>query len=166
MAIRVRRFPADGASARPAASVVIPTRAGDRDGRLARVEADLARQSFRDFELIEVIGDDRQGRAINRAARLARGVFLITLDDDTELHQAETFERLLAAMQADHSIGIAGASTLPGPRASAFQRLAVREVPRRFFPLVGATIDSDMAQHRAWRCGAMSFSPSAEKTKT
>jgi len=132
---------------RPAATVVIPTRAGDRNGRLARVEADLARQRFRDFEVIEIIGDDRQGRAINRAARLARGAFLITLDDDTELHQDETFGRLLAAMEADPSIGIAGASTLPGPRASAFQRLAIREVPRRFFPLAGATVDSDMAQH-------------------
>ncbi len=147
MAIRLRRFLADGASVQPRATVVIPTRAGDRNGRLARLEADLARQRFRDFEVIEIIGDDRQGRAINRAAGLARGAFLITLDDDSELHQRETFGRLLAAMEADPAIGIAGTSTLPEPRASAFQRLAVTEVPRRYFPLVRATVDSDMVQH-------------------
>ena len=147
MAIRLRRFLADGASAQPSATVIIPTRAGDRNGRLARVEADLARQRFRDFEVIEVIGDNRQGRAINRAARLGCGTFIITLDDDSELHAPDTFARLIAAMEADPSIGIAGTSTLPGPRATTFQRIAVKEVPRRYFPVVRATVDSDMVQH-------------------
>ncbi len=147
MAIRMRRFLAEGASVNPRATVIIPTRAGDRNGRLARVEADLARQRFRDFEVIEIIGENRQGRAINRAARLARGEFLITLDDDSELYQTDIFDRLLAAMEADPAIGIAGTSTLPGPGSSAFQHLAVKEVPRRYFPIVRTTVDSDMVQH-------------------
>jgi hypothetical protein len=147
MTVRMRRFLADGASETPRATVIIPTRAGDRNGRLARVESDLARQRFRDFEVIEIIGENRQGRAINRAARLARGTFIITLDDDSELYEPDTFERLLAAMDADPTIGIAGTSTLPGPGSSAFQKIAVREVPRRYFPVVKKTVDSDMVQH-------------------
>jgi GT2 family glycosyltransferase len=147
MAVRIRRYLADGAAADPLVTIVVPTRRGDRDGSLSRVDSFLAGQRFRDFEVIAVIGDDRQGRAINRAARLGTGRILVTLDDDSELHDPETVGRVVEALEGDRRIGIAGTSTVPGPRASAFQRLAVREVPRRFFPIVGRTIDSDMAQH-------------------
>jgi GT2 family glycosyltransferase len=147
MAVRIRRYRADGAGGEPQVTVVIPTLAGDRNGRLERVESFLATQRFRDFEVVEVIGDDRQGRAINRAVRLGRGRIVLTLDDDSELHDRETLGRLVATVDNDRGIGMAGTSTVPGPRASAFQRVAVREVPRRYFPVVKRTVDSDMAQH-------------------
>jgi GT2 family glycosyltransferase len=147
MAVTIRRYLADGAASAPAVTVIIPTRAGHRNGRLARVERFLENQRFRDFEVVEVIGDDRQGRAINRAARLGTGSIIVTLDDDSEVHDPATFDLLVDALRRDRTIGIAGTSTVPGPGSSAFQRIAVREVPRRYFPIRGATVDSDMAQH-------------------
>jgi len=132
---------------RPRATVIIPTRDGDRDGRLARLRQDLRRQTFREFETITVSGDPRQGRAINRAARIGRGEILITLDDDTVLESPDVFARLIEALDADPTIGIAGASTVVPSGASRFQRIASEEIPRRLFPVVEETIDSDMAQH-------------------
>lgn len=133
--------------ARPRATVIIPTRDGARAGRLARLREDLERQTFQDFEVIVVAGDPRQGRAINRAARLAAGRILITLDDDTRLESPQVFARLVDALDGDPSIGIAGASTLPPAGASRFQRAASRQIPRRLFPVLDRTTDSDMAQH-------------------
>ncbi|MBN1417418.1 MAG: glycosyltransferase, partial [Planctomycetes bacterium] len=126
---------------------IVPTLDGRRGGRLARLRQDLRRQTFRDFETIVVVGDPRQGRAINRAARLGRGEILITLDDDTLLVSPEVFARLIEALDADPSIGIAGASTVVPTGASRFQGIASHEIPRRLFPIVRETIDSDMAQH-------------------
>ncbi len=147
MAVSVRRYLAAGASLPPAVTVVIPTSAGDRNGRLGRIDAFLKEQRFRNFEVVQVIGDDRQGRAINRGVRVAQGQIVITLDDDSELYDPGTFQRLVAAIRGNGMIGIAGASTVPGPGASAFQRTAAREVPRRYFPVHKEMVDSDMAQH-------------------
>lgn len=131
----------------PRLTVVIPTRDGVRHGHLRRLIAQIGRQEFTDFELIVVKGDPRQGRAINIGAELARGEYLLILDDDTALPHPLAFSRLVAAMDADPQIGIAGGSNVLPDRAPALVKRAMREIPRRCWPPVAQITDSDLAEH-------------------
>ncbi|MFQ5654115.1 MAG: glycosyltransferase [Planctomycetota bacterium] len=128
-------------------SIVIPTRDRGRGGLLDRLLEDLAGQSLPRFEVVLVIGDPRQGRAINRGAREARGRILVTMDDDTGIEGRALLENLVALLDGNPDVGIAGASTVVPPEASWFQRLASRQIPRRLFPVQKEIRDSDMAQH-------------------
>ena len=56
----------------PVVSVIIPTRDGDRRGLLKGLLHDLREQTVRSFEVLLIIGDPRQGRAINRGVAKAR----------------------------------------------------------------------------------------------
>ena len=78
-------------------SVVIPTSDAHRGGYFRDLLVQIGRQDFRDFEVIAVRGDPRQGRAINVGAELARGKYLLTLDDDTALPDPATFSKLVWA---------------------------------------------------------------------
>ncbi len=131
----------------PRLTVVIPSLDGDRNGRLAELLEALKRQSFRDFEVRVVLGDPRQGRAINQAVRSGGSDIIVTLDDDSQLGHRRVLENLVRAIDADPTIGIAGGSTVPAPDASWMQRAACRQIPRRYFPVVDRVVDSDMAQH-------------------
>lgn len=136
-----------GFEERPLLSVIIPTADGHRNGYLPALLKQLARQSCQQFEAIIVAGDSRQGRAINTGADIARGQFLLTLDDDTRLLSRETIQRLLDAMQADDAIGMAGGINRIPADASAFVKRAMAELPRRSTPDVAAVTDSDLAEH-------------------
>lgn len=131
----------------PRLSVIVPSRDGHGGGLIDRLRDSLRKQSFRDFEFILVIGDNRQGRAINNGARSARGDIVMTMDDDTVLLSDDTIGNIVRAIDADPAIGMAGASTVVPPDASCFQHRASREIPRRFFPVQAETVDSDMVQH-------------------
>jgi glycosyltransferase involved in cell wall biosynthesis len=132
---------------RARATIVIPSLDGDRQGRLGELLASLRSQTFQDFEVRLMLLDPRQGRAINRAVRAARGDLIVTMDDDTQLGHSEVLWNLVKALDSDPTIGIAGASTIPGPDSSRFQRAACLQIPRRYFPVTERTVDSDMAQH-------------------
>lgn len=128
-------------------SVIIPTADADRGGYFARLLQDIAAQDFSDYELIVVKGDPRQGRAINIGAALARGKYLLTLDDDSSLPDFHTFAKLVAAMDAHADIGMAGgANTIPAD-ATPFVQRAMRQIPRRSWEPVGKITDSDLAEH-------------------
>jgi len=131
----------------PRVTIVIPSLDGHRDGKLPALLKSLGRQSFKDFEVRLVLRDPRQGRAINQAVRDGRGDIIMTLDDDTQLGHPWIIETLVRVLDSDPAIGIAGASTVPTPDASEFQRTACRQIPRRYFPVVERIVDSDMAQH-------------------
>ena len=131
----------------PMVSIIIPSLDDSREGTLNALLRDLEKQTFQDYELHVIRGDRRQGRAINRGARKARGEVLLILDDDTRMANEEVVERVVRCVRGDQTIGMAGASTLIPDWATPLQRKAMEALPRRTFPLVDQVTDSDMAQH-------------------
>jgi len=130
-----------------ALSVVIPTRDGDRNGCLANLLKQAFSQQFTGYELIMVKGDPRQGRAINVGAELAKGRYLMTLDDDTALPDRRTFAKLVGAMEGNPRIGIAGGNNVVPRNAPSLVKRAMREIPRRSWATVSVITESDLAEH-------------------
>jgi glycosyl transferase family 2 len=128
-------------------SVVIPTSDAHRGGYFRNLLVQIGRQDFRDFEVIVVRGDPRQGRAINVGAALARGRYLLTLDDDTALPDPGTFKKLVAILESYPDIGMAGGNNVIPDDAGPLVRWAMRQIPRRSWEPVQAITDSDLAEH-------------------
>jgi GT2 family glycosyltransferase len=128
-------------------SVVVPTSDAYRGGYFPKLLVQISRQECSDFELIVVRGDPRQGRAINVGAALARGKYLLTLDDDTSLPDPQTFSKLVRIMETYPDIGMSGGNNVIPPDASALVRRVMRQVPRRSWEPVREIVDSDLAEH-------------------
>lgn len=137
----------DNTEPSPQVSVVIPSLDGYRNGAVPRLLDSIARQTFRDYDLHIIRGVSPQGSAINQGVRGARGDLIIILDDDSWLADETVFRRLVDAIDSDSSIGMAGASIVPDPSASAFQRRAAAQFPRFCTPVVEHVTDSDLACH-------------------
>jgi GT2 family glycosyltransferase len=128
-------------------SVVIPTFDAYRNGYFLKLINQLIHQRFRNFEIIIIRGDPRQGRAINIGASIAQGNYLIILDDDTSLSDPDTFHKLVAVMEAHPEIGIAGGNNVIPQDAHPFIRRAMKEIPRRSWAPVQSITESDLAEH-------------------
>jgi glycosyltransferase involved in cell wall biosynthesis len=128
-------------------SVIIPTSDADRGGYFLKLLAQISAQDFSYFELIVVRGDPRQGRAINIGVSLAKGEYILTLDDDTALPDAGTFSKLVAVMEAHPEIGIAGGNNVIPEDATSFVKNTMRQIPRRSWEPVQTITDSDLAEH-------------------
>jgi glycosyltransferase involved in cell wall biosynthesis len=145
--VAARRIAYGDPALAPRISIIIPTRDGERRGLLGRLLDDLAQQSLPAFEVLLIIGDRRQGRAINRGVALARSDTIATMDDDTVVGPRDLLARLLEVLESDARIGIVGASTVVPEGSSPFQHAACRQIPRRAFPVQDEIVDSDMVQH-------------------
>ena len=137
----------DPAGVAPKMSVIIPSADGYRNGCVPRLLESIAQQGFNDFEIILVKGVSPQGKAINQGAAQACGHILLILDDDSRLADETVFMRLVACLDADPAIGMAGASIVSPPEASPFQKKAARQFPRFNTPVVAEVTDSDLACH-------------------
>lgn len=128
-------------------SIIIPTIDAHRGGYFQKLLSQISSQVFKAFEIIVVRGDPRQGRAINIAAAIAQGKYLLTLDDDTSLPDPMTFTKLVSVMEENFSIGIAGGNNTIPKEAKLLVRRAMREIPRRSWEPVSTITDSDLAEH-------------------
>jgi len=128
-------------------SVLIPTVDADRSGYFTRLLEDIATQDYSDYELIVIKGDPRQGRAINIGVALAKGEYLLTLDDDSSLPDAQTFSKLLEIMRTSRDIGMAGGNNVIPEWASPFVKKVMAQIPRRSWKPVTEITDSDLAEH-------------------
>ena len=131
----------------PVLSVIIPTSDGCRNGLFRALLNQIREQSFQDFETIVVKGDSKQGRAINTGVDVARGKYILTLDDDTLLQSKDAFSLLVQVMDDHKNIGMAGGINVVPAEAPSFIRRAMREIPRRSMPQVEKITDSDLAEH-------------------
>lgn len=138
--------PAEGGGI-PVISMIIPTADADRGGYFRALMRQLGAQTFQGFELIVIKGDKRQGRAINIGAELARGQYLLTVDDDSSLPDNETLQKLVDAMEAHPDIGMAGGNNTVPDWATPFVKRVMRQVPRRSWEPVTEIVDSDLAEH-------------------
>jgi len=133
--------------AKPRASIVIPSLDGDRGGAVPRLLESIRRQTLKDIEIHLIQGVAPQGKAINQGAAMSRGEILVILDDDSCLEGDNVLERLVAALDADPAIGMAGASIVVPAAATPFQRRAAKQFPRFNTPVVDKITDSDYACH-------------------
>lgn len=133
--------------ARPRVSVIIPTVSEERSVSVKKLREAISRQTFKDLEVIVVEGVKPQGRAINTGVSRARGEIIVIMDDDSALTNDRTIELLVAAIDSDPTIGMAGAAEVVSPDANLFQRIAARQFPRRHVKPPETIVDSDFAQH-------------------
>ena len=136
--------PVDG---EPLLSVIIPTADADRGGYFNKLMDSLTAQEMQDFELIVLKGDRRQGRGINISADIAKGKYILTLDDDSSLPDPETFRKLVDAMDEHPDIGMSGGNNTVPDWATPFVRRVMQQVPRRSWEPVTEIVDSDLAEH-------------------
>ena len=90
----------------------------------------------------------RQLPTLDAAAALAKGEYLLTLDDDSSLPDRATLGRLVAAMDAHPDIGMAGGSNTVPAWATPFVKRVMRQVPRRTWAPGSDIGDSDLGQPR------------------
>ena len=128
-------------------SLVIPVLKTEDNKYLTSILESLSHQTLKPEAVHLVVGDRRQGRAINYGVSQTSSKYIGTVDDDTQIDDPALFEKLINAMNSDTSIGIGGAACAIPDFASSFQKRAMREIPRRFFPVQTENIDSDMVQH-------------------
>ncbi len=128
-------------------TVVIPTSDASRGGYFPKLIKQIQEQQYNGYEVIIVKADPRQGRAINIGAALAKGKYLITLDDDSSIPDPETFGRLVSVMDIHEGIGIAGGNNTIPDNATPFIKRAMQEIPRRSWKPVQTITDSDLAEH-------------------
>jgi len=131
----------------PLLSVIIPTADADRGGYFVKLMQSLSEQDMQDFELIVLKGDKRQGRGINIAVAMAKGKYLLTVDDDSSLPDTQTFSKMIRAMDEHPDIGMAGGNNTVPDWATPFVKRVMIQVPRRSWQPVSEIVDSDLAEH-------------------
>lgn len=144
---RIERLRYGATDRAPMVSIIIPTLDGQRRGLLQELLADLHEQTLPAFEVVMIIGDRRQGRAINRGAAAAEAKIVVTMDDDTVVGTPSLLQNLVRVLDTHPDVGMVGASTVVPPGCGWFQRVASHQIPRRLFPIVEEVTDSDMVQH-------------------
>jgi len=135
------------ANEHPRLSLIIPTADADRGGYFRQLMRQLSEQDFQDFELYVIKGDKRQGRGINIGAAVAKGEYLLTVDDDSSLPDSATLSKLVAAMDEHSDIGMAGGNNIVPDWATPFVQRVMRQIPRRSWKPVAEIVDSDLAEH-------------------
>jgi len=128
-------------------SIIIPVADDSRNDFLASLLKSLETQDYPSFEVILVIADKRQGRAINYGVSQSKAKWIVTMDDDTQVFDDSLLTKLVKAMEDNPTIGMGGAACHIPESASAFQKKAMKEIPRRYFPLQQDHVDSDFVQH-------------------
>jgi len=128
-------------------SLVIPVLKLEDNPWLPGLLSSLKKQSHLPTEVHLVIGDRRQGRAINFGVSQCCTKYIGTVDDDSVIDDPDLFKKILNEMQDDSSIGLAGAACEIPDFASGFQKKAMKQIERRYFPTQKKSIDSDMVQH-------------------
>ena len=132
---------------KPEVSIVIPSSDGDREGNVEVLVQQLKDQSLKSIEVILSIGESPNGHARNVGVEIARGKWLVFIDDDVTLGDERVLENIIKPLKENPKIGMTGPSQLVPPESNFFQRWCARQIPRSFSPVVDELTDSDMVSH-------------------
>src|SRR6056297_584573 len=112
----------------PLITIVIPTIDKTRNGYLPDLLKQVEQQTARNWEIILIIKDTRQGRAINCGVALASGKYIVTFDDDTRLGTDDLLEKMVNHMETHPEFGMAGVANIPPENASGFVRKVMNQL--------------------------------------
>jgi hypothetical protein len=139
-----RIFAASGA---PEVSVIIPSFDGVRGGNVDILVNQLHEQTFKSIEIILSIGESPNGHARNVGYELARGKYLVLIDDDVTLGDEHVLQNILDPLKSRTDIGMTGPAQQIPPDANRFQFWSGAQIPRSLSPVVEEITDSDMVSH-------------------
>jgi glycosyltransferase involved in cell wall biosynthesis len=128
------------------------------EAEIAPLLDEIKNQSEQSLEVILVYMVSPSGKARNLGASVAKGEFLVFLDDDIRMGNDKVIANLIQVLNRDKNIGLAGASTLIPPQANRFQKRVGREIPRMVFPVVTQIMESDMVTTQCWAQRKENFS--------
>jgi glycosyltransferase involved in cell wall biosynthesis len=135
------------ASDQPEISVVIPSFDGKRGGNVDLLLGDLRGQTFKSIEVILSIGESPNGHARNVGCEIARGKYLVFIDDDVTLGDEHVLQNIIEPLDNREDIGMTGPSQQIPLDAKWFQRWSSKQVPRSLSTIVDEITDSDMVSH-------------------
>ena len=136
----MQRNPAHPQSAAPPPiAVVIPA----LHGEIAALRRSIERQTWQPCEIEVAVGVRPNGAARNVATARTTAPYLVFIDDDAVLGNADAIQRMVEPLLADETIGISGAAKLLPPDASRFQRWVAREVPRIEHAVVSQPLETN-----------------------
>jgi glycosyltransferase involved in cell wall biosynthesis len=138
----------------PLVSVIIPSLDGFRNGNVPKLLEDIKTQTVKDLEVIIVKGVAPNGRARNEGVKVAQGKYIVSIDDDVSLGNDRVIENLISPFLVETRetgdegrIGLTGASQLIPEDSSYFQKRAIKQIPRTYFPIVNEITETDMVSH-------------------
>ena len=131
----------------PEVSVIIPSWDGVRGGNVDRLVQQIKQQTLKNIEIVLSIGESPNGHARNVGVDIARGDFLVFIDDDVLLEGNEVFSNLIEPLKNNADIGMTGPAQQIPPSAGRFQHISARQIPRSLSPVVERITDSDMVSH-------------------
>jgi len=130
-------------------SVVVPT-LDDIDPAL-RMALQVQTRPVDEIEVVRSVRPN--GHARNVGIARTHGEFLVLIDDDARPGHPELIANLMSVLEADGSIGVAGASRLIPPDSSRFQRWTAREVARIENPIVHTLLETNPEPENNFYCG-------------
>ncbi len=123
----------------PPIAVVIPS----LDGEITALRQSIARQTWQPTELEVAIAVRPNGRARNVATARTSAPYIVFIDDDAVLANADALEQLVRPLMDDSSIGVTGAAKRIPPDAGWWQRWVAREIPRIEHAVVDQPLESN-----------------------
>jgi GT2 family glycosyltransferase len=101
----------------------------------------IQEQSFKDFEIIEVVGVSPNGRARNEGVKKAKGDIFVFIDDDSLLGHRDVLKTMISYLGQDN-IEIVGASRLLPKDANWFSKRVASQVPMVEIPVARELTDA------------------------
>ena len=137
----------------PAASIIIPSLDGSRDGNVEKLIEDIKEQSFKSVEIIISINEKPNGRARNVGFEKVSksSEYLIFFDDDVILGNNLIIENFIKVLK-NKKIGLVGASQLPPSNSSLKQLWIGYDLKRAKFKIVKSITETDMVTHAGMAC--------------
>ena len=140
-------------SVQPEVSIVIPSLDGDRSGNVSRLIESLKSQSFKNLEIILVIGEKPNGHARNvgfsKCSRTSR--YLAFFDDDIRINDKNLIQKFIESLR-NKKFGLVGASQMPPRESSLLQKWISYDLAKASVRVQREYLDSEMVTHAGMAC--------------